>query len=162
MSVTETHPTDAVDLDTTAPVVHEPLDRPGLSEIFNNWPSWFGGRFSDRLLDETTRIKVEEFVEDGHLVIRAELPDVDPDKDVDIVVDRGRLTIRASREQKTESTENGFQSEFHYGRFARVLTLPEGAETADISANYQDGILEVRVPVPDDGPTSQRIEVKRA
>ena len=53
-------------------------------------------------------------------------------------------------------------SEFRYGRFWRVLTLPPGAREADIEARYKDGILEVRVPVTDSAPVaSRRIPVKQ-
>jgi HSP20 family protein len=92
---------------------------------------------------------VEEFVDDGTLVVRAELPDIDPDKDVELSVANGVLHIRAQREVKTETKDKGgYRSEFRYGSFVRNLPLPEGVTDDDITASYKDGILEIRAPLP--------------
>jgi HSP20 family protein len=92
---------------------------------------------------------VEEFAEGDTWVIRAELPGIDPDKDVDIDVSDGVLHVQARREErKEEERPSGYHSEFHYGTFQRSIRLPEGATEADVKATYEDGILEVRVPVP--------------
>ena len=114
------------------------LDRfPGfMTPIPDLWASFTG---------ET--IPVEEFVDDDTLVIRAELPGVDADEDIDITVDDGRLSIDARRERREETEEDGrFRSEFHYGSFRRTMSLPKGTEADDVKAEYRDGILEVRVP----------------
>ena len=93
-------------------------------------------------------LRVEEFVDDKTLVVRAELPDIDPDKDVEIVVVDGELRIKAERQAKTEHKEkDSYRSEFQYGSFTRTVTLPPGATEADVSATYKDGVLEIRVPV---------------
>lgn len=93
-------------------------------------------------------LRVEEFVEEGTLVVRAELPGIDPEKDVDISVADGVLRIRAEREEKSEHKKKGsYRSEFRYGSFARTIALPAGASESDVAATYADGVLEVRVPV---------------
>ena len=98
---------------------------------------------------DTRPMKVEEFVEDGTVVIRAELPGIDPDQDVDITVADGILHVTATREERSEEERpDGYRSEFHYGRLERHIRLPEGAKADDITASYSDGILEVRVPAP--------------
>lgn len=81
------------------------------------------------------QLKVEEFREDGQLVVRAEMPGIDPDNDVEITVSDDILHLRAERrsETKTEDT-SGCHSEFHYGSFSRSLRLPAGATEADIKA----------------------------
>ena len=84
-------------------------------------------------------------MEDGHYVLRAELPGIDPDKDVDTTVRDGRLTIKAER---TEKKETKGRSEFSYGSFARSVTLPAGADEDDIKATYDKGILTVSVAWP--------------
>lgn len=61
--------------------------------------------------------------------------------------ERGLLTIAARREAKMQ--EKG-RSEFHYGSFQRTVSLPEGANTAKITAKYHDGVLEVTVPYEQD------------
>lgn len=96
-------------------------------------------------------LRVEEFVEDKTLVIRAELPDVDPDKDVELSVTDGTLHIRAERQEKSERKEkDSYRSEFRYGSFVRNVALPAGCKEDDIQASYKDGVLEIRVPVADE------------
>jgi HSP20 family protein len=94
-------------------------------------------------------MRVEEF-NDGHdMVIRAELPGIDPDKDVEVTTSGGFVKIRAHREEKAEHTEkSGYRSEFRYGEFEREVSLPDGVESKDVKATYKDGILEVRIPRP--------------
>lgn len=94
-------------------------------------------------------MRVEEYLEDGTCVIRAELPGVDPEKDVEISVVNGVLHLRAERQERNEEERpEGYRSEFHYGRIERSIRLPEGTTEEDIKASYKDGILEVRAPAP--------------
>jgi HSP20 family protein len=84
---------------------------------------------------------------DDALVIRAEMPGIDPDKDVEITVADGLLTIRAEqRSESTEENEGRTRSEFRYGSFERTLRVPRDVNVDEITASYKDGILEVRVP----------------
>ena len=103
-------------------------------------------------------IRIEEYSNNGNFMIRAELPGIDPDKDVQINVRDGMLTIEGKREEHTESDQ---RSEFFYGRFMRTLTLPSGATGEDISASYKDGILEVAVPMHEPLGEVQRVAVSR-
>lgn len=115
------------------------------------WPSWVGRRLPDRFFGDVgalfEQIKIEEYVEDDRLVVRAEIPGVDPDEDIEISVDRDRLTIRAERSSKVEDATDGYRSEFRYGSFSRVVGLPDGVDDDLIEANYADGILEVTIPL---------------
>jgi HSP20 family protein len=100
-------------------------------------------------------IRVEEFVDDKTLVVRAELPGVDPDKDVEITIDNGYLHIHAERQEKEEHKDKGrFRSEFRYGSFSRSIPLPDGVKEDDIKATYGDGVLEVRTPLPQEAVQS--------
>ena len=82
-------------------------------------------------------------------VIKAELPGINPEKDVEITVSGGALHIRAERQEETgEQGKEFHRLEFRYGSFARTIPLPDGVEGSDIKASYKDGILEVRVPMP--------------
>jgi HSP20 family protein len=93
-------------------------------------------------------IRVDEFRENGTLVVRAELPGIDPDKDVDVTVSDGTLHIRAERREEDDVEERGYvRHELRRGTFERELPLPEGASDTDVVATYTDGILEIRVPV---------------
>ncbi len=121
---------------------------------------WFGDVW--RALSMPDTMRVEEYREDGNVVVRAELPDIDPDKDVEVSVEDGRLCISAERTQRTEhDDESGFRSEFRYGSFSRVLPLPAGVKPDDVVATYRDGILEVRVPVGEPEPARQKVVVTR-
>jgi HSP20 family protein len=108
-------------------------------------------------------LRVEEFVDEGALVVRAELPGIDPDKDVEITVSDGVLTIRAERQERTETKEKeSYRSEFRYGSFSRTVALPAGASEADVTATYNDGVLEVRVPLGEvPAPEAKKIPVTR-
>lgn len=103
-------------------------------------------------------IRIEEFSRDGSFVIRAELPGIDPDKNVQVNVKDGLLTIEGKREEHSESDQ---RSEFFYGRFMRTLTLPVGADEKDIQATYNDGILEVTIPLREPTEKSHSIPIKR-
>lgn len=108
-------------------------------------------------------LRVEEFVEGETLVVRAELPGIDPEKDVDISVVGDVLRISAHREERSEDKQkDSYRSEFRYGAFARNVHLPAGATEEDVSASYHDGVLEIRVPVGEQAkPEPRRIPVTR-
>jgi HSP20 family protein len=109
-------------------------------------------------------MRLEEFREDGTLVVRAEMPGIDPDEDVEITVGDGTLCIRAERRESHETSdedEGSYRSEFRYGRFTRRLPLPAGATESDIDATYDDGILEIRVPLAEEPPAARKVPVNR-
>jgi HSP20 family protein len=101
-------------------------------------------------------VRIEEYVEEGNEVIRAELPGMEPDKDLDVTVQDGVLTIKAERSE--EKTEKG-RSEFRYGSFLRRVMLPAGADESDVTATYDKGILTVRVPIKEPGKSERHIKV---
>lgn len=104
--------------------------------------------------------RVEDYTDDGHYMIRAELPGVDPEKDLDVSVDAGVLTIRAERREESKQDRH---SEFRYGSLTRSVPLPEGADPEQISASYDKGILEISVPVPEHASQGARhIAVQRS
>jgi len=85
-------------------------------------------------------IRVEEFREDGTLVIRADLPGIDPGKDVELTVSDGILHIRAERREEEKREEKGYvRQEVRYGSLSRSLPLPEGVTEDDITATYEAG-----------------------
>src|SRR6266700_6797341 len=83
-------------------------------------------------------IRIEDFVEGDHYLVRAELAGIDPEKDVEVTVGSGYLTIRAERHDKTEGKH---RTEFRYGSFSRSLPLPAHVNQDDVKATYHDGIL---------------------
>ena len=117
------------------------------------------------LLDElvgwmgTTRmepqIRVEEYVEDGQLIVRADIPGVDPVKDIHLTVQQGLL--RLSAERRFEERDQ-HRSEIRYGSFERVISLPAGTRPEDVTATYAHGVLTVTMPTGRD-TESTRIPV---
>lgn len=102
-------------------------------------------------------IRVEQSIEDGHYVVRAEIPGVDPEKDVDVTVIDGMLKIHVER---TEEKRDKTHSEFHYGRLMRSLTLPPGAMEDSAVAKYTDGILEISFKLGEAKEPGRRIAIE--
>ena len=118
----------------------------GLWEWFNapDLGRWFDVR---PLFGRFERMRLEEELKDDTLVVRAEVPGIDPDKDVEITLEDGVLRIKAERRsENTEQQEGSFFSEFHYGSFARAIRVPREMVMDDVTASYKDGILEVTCP----------------
>ncbi|MFD0274213.1 Hsp20/alpha crystallin family protein [Kitasatospora sp. NPDC127111] len=101
-------------------------------------------------------IRVEESEEEGTYVVRAELPGIDPAKDVEITVEGGVLTVRAER---TEERREKQRSEFRYGSFTRSVRLPEGVNEQDITATFDKGVLTVKAPMGKVEKQARRIEI---
>jgi HSP20 family protein len=104
-------------------------------------------------------VRVEDYMEEGAYVVRAELPGIDPDKDVEVSVEHDMLTIRGERREETKEKNH---REFHYGSFIRTVSLPKGADADKITASYTDGVLEVRVPTSGEEKPTVKIPVQRA
>lgn len=131
------------------------MTRPLWTDLLASWPfeEWPKGR---------PEMRLETYVEDGSFVARAELPGVDPDKDVTVELQDGVLTILAERREETrEELPEGFRSEFRYGSFARQILLPEGAVEDDVKATYSDGVLEVRVPIGEVAKSPATVPITR-
>ena len=103
-------------------------------------------------------VRVEDFTEDGTYVLRAELPGIDPDKDVELKIEGDMLTIRGERRADKQEKNH---HEFHYGAFSRSVPLPAGVRADDITATYADGVLEVRVPAHGEAAPPTTIPVQR-
>ena len=124
-----------------------------------DWPEFFRGLEPFRPL-LAGQLQVEEFIDDGTLVIRVELAGIDPAKDLELTVREGALHLRAERRQdKTVEDKGEYRSELRYGTFSRVLPLPVGTSEQDITATYTAGILEIRVPSDQNKAEVTRIPV---
>ncbi|GEL18815.1 Hsp20/alpha crystallin family protein [Pseudonocardia asaccharolytica] len=106
-------------------------------------------------------IRVDEYREGGAEVIRAELPGIDPDKDVEITVREGVLRIKAERHLEEKTEKKGYtRHELRHGVLSRTLPLPEGASESDITASYKDGILDIRIPVSEPSAEAEPTKIK--
>lgn len=96
------------------------------------------------------------------IVIKAELPGID-DKDVEVTIENGILTIKGERRAEQETEEKGFrQVERSYGSFLRSFALPPNVEPETISATFTKGLLEVHLPKKEGAkPLSIKVDVKK-
>lgn len=114
----------------------QPRPGTGLADIFRmlegEWP--FG---------EHHAMRAETFTEGDDFVIRCELPGMNPDEDIHINVEANQLKINAERKHE-ERTDR--RSEFYYGNYSRTMMLPMSCNTDEIKAEYEAGILTIRMP----------------
>jgi HSP20 family protein len=95
---------------------------------------------------------------DEEFVLRADLPGLDKD-DLEIEVKDRVLTISGEREAEHEDRSKGFHRvERSFGRFSRSLTLPEGVDAGAVTAEFDKGVLEVRIPKPEERKP-RRVEI---
>jgi HSP20 family protein len=87
---------------------------------------------------------------DEHFVLKADLPGLTED-DVNIEVEDNVLTVSGERKAEHEDKREGYvRVERSYGSFRRSLTLPEGVDPESVSASFDKGVLEVRIPKPEE------------
>jgi HSP20 family protein len=98
---------------------------------------------------------VDIYETEQQLVVKADLPDVDP-KDLDIRVENNVLTIRGERKfDKKVNEENYLRVERSYGSFARSFTLANTVNTDDIKAEFQNGVLTLSIPKREEAKPKQ-------
>jgi HSP20 family molecular chaperone IbpA len=102
-------------------------------------------------------IRIEDYTEDDHYVVRAEIAGIDPEKELDVAARAGYLTIRATR---PGTFEGKHRSEFRYGSASRTIELPPNADTDDVTAEYAAGILTVKVGLKGDHPQEAAKKVR--
>jgi HSP20 family protein len=121
-------------------------------EIDDLFSRFFGEeeRLWMRPFERGTVPAVESFLRGGDLVVRADLPGIDP-KNVELAVEGDRLTIKGERHKVDEQKrDNEFYREVSYGRFERCVALPAGVDPDTVKAEYHDGVLEVTMKAPKD------------
>ena len=102
---------------------------------------------------------IESHVEDGNLIVKADLPGIDP-KEVSISVMGNQLTIEGERKhEKKEEKGDYFYREVAYGKFSRTMTLPAGVDADKVKASYKDGVLQITMPTPKE-MASKRIQIE--
>jgi HSP20 family protein len=117
--------------------------------VIPDFIDWFEEPFLNLKPYLVQPIRIEDYTEDGHYVVRAEIAGIDPEKELEVSAGSGYLSIRAERSNQTEGKH---RSEFRYGSFSRTLELPPGADADHVTAEYADGILTIRVALKGEVP----------
>jgi HSP20 family protein len=127
-------------------------------EMFSNLGSTTGRRQRTQQSQWAPALDVVQ--DDGDLLIRAELPGVKRE-DVEVTLHERVLTISGERRAEEQREGSGYLvRERRYGSFRRSLVLPHDAEEGQISARFEDGVLEVRVPGGATELVPKRIEIQ--
>ncbi|MBM4256719.1 MAG: Hsp20/alpha crystallin family protein [Deltaproteobacteria bacterium] len=110
---------------------------------------WFGGdRPRSVWGSDEWAPAIESHVENGNLIVKADLPGVDA-KDVTVSVVGNQLTIEGERKHEEKQEEKDyFYRELSYGKFSRTMTVPDGVDPDKVKASFKNGVLEVTMPAP--------------
>jgi HSP20 family protein len=125
----------------------------------NTQTSMTDGRGADELARVDWVPRIEVLQREGEMVVRAELPGVDPDK-IEVNVQNGILSIWGERQQERREDHDGtVRTERVYGTFFRSIPLPDGANEELAAATLRNGVLEVTIPMAEH-ERGRRIPVK--
>lgn len=126
-----------------------------MNRLFDESFRGFHGTEEDWALGGSWAPVVDIYEHEGNIVLKAELPGVDP-KDVDIRVENNVLTLRGERKLDSEvERESYHRVERSYGAFTRSFTLPNVLDTDKIKAEYKDGVLRVTLPKREEAKPKQ-------
>ncbi|MFI1991506.1 Hsp20/alpha crystallin family protein [Actinoplanes sp. NPDC020271] len=125
-----------------------------LPRLFGDMTDWLEVDFPRPM----PAIRVEDRITDKEYVLRAELPGIDPEKDVQVSTTSGVLTVNAERH---EEKVGAGRTEFRYGMLHRSVRLPANADEAAITATYEKGILEITVPLTAPEPAGRQIAITK-
>ncbi len=131
-----------------------------MDRIFSDTPSHgeFGGAQGYQHAVWMPTLEVRE--RDNNLVVTAELPGIEKN-DVNVEVTDDALIIEGERKQEHKEERGGFhRSERSYGRFYRAIALPEGVKADNAKAHFNNGVLEVTIPIDQAKQNRRRIEVQ--
>ena len=127
------------------------------SEVNRLFDTFFGGRPGNG--GARRWVPAMDLTEtDDHLVLRADLPGLETG-DVNIEVKDGVLTVSGARKAEHEEKADGYyRVERAFGGFSRSLSLPEHVDAERIDASFDKGVLEIRIPKPEERKP-QRVEI---
>jgi len=152
-----------------------PLGLGGLSpfslmrRLMEDMDRMFEGLGSSRLEGSTTggfspmpiwSPAIDVFERDGRIVVRADVPGLSPD-DIRLEIRDGALVLEGERRQEmeVESDEGVYRTERMYGRFSRVIGLPQSADLDKASARFENGVLQIEIPLRE-GAQRRRIQIQ--
>jgi HSP20 family protein len=120
----------------------------GLTRWFDDIDTWVDTGFFTDMPNTMWRPAIDIEEKDGKYMVRADLPGIKKG-DIHIELHDGYLTLRGERKSEHKEKKGGYQRfERTYGSFERTICVPEGVTEKDIHAHYEDGVLELTIPVP--------------
>jgi HSP20 family molecular chaperone IbpA len=128
------------------------------SSPFNDLLDWLESSSTFGFATMRNLIRVEGYMDGDDYVLRAEMPGIDPDRDVDVTIEGDLLTIHGERREEERDKTH---SEFRYGSFTRSLRLPLGAKRDEVAATYDAGVLQIRIPIGKPSAEATKIPVQR-
>src|SRR5207237_9530353 len=104
-----------------------------------------GTEGEESLSTSTFAPPVDVYEDDHNVVLTIEVPGID-EKDIDVRIENNTLTVHGERKlEKEEKEENYRRVERQYGSFTRSFTLPNSVDTGQVSANYDNGVLKIKL-----------------
>jgi HSP20 family protein len=141
-----------------------------MRRVLRDIDRWFEGErpffAAPRAFGEFTwRPELEVFERENHLLVRVDLPGLKREE-VTVTIAGEGLTIEGERKFETEKKEEAwYRTERAYGRFFRFVPLPEGVKAEEVTATFDNGVLEVKVPIPvaaATAPAARKVEIVAA
>jgi len=147
---------------STAPVQYQEQDNPVLGfrrEVDRLFDDLFRGNLPSLGLGRSLAAwpNVELSETDRDVRITAEVPGM-TEKDVELLLEDGLLTIRGEKKSETEDKDRGY-SERYYGRFERRVALPSSVDRQGANASFRNGVLTVTLPKSAEAERSRRIPI---
>src|SRR5207244_6923357 len=104
-----------------------------------------GPEGEESLSTSTFAPPVDVYEDDHNVVLTIEVPGID-EKDIDVRIENNTLIVHGERKlEKEEKEENFRRVERQYGSFTRSFTLPNSVDTGQVSANYDNGVLKIKL-----------------
>jgi HSP20 family protein len=116
-------------------------------------------RLASRALSQTRALPLDVVRHENDVTLRLDVPGIDP-ANIEVSVDRGFLTISGKREEERTENDKFFVRERTMGTFTRRLRLSENLNADAVEASYDNGVLEVRIPVLEQAKP-RKIEVRK-
>ena len=120
------------------------------SEMWDSWRPF--------ILDSSLVPRTDIYEEKDQLVMKTELPGIDK-KDLDITLEGDRLTVKAEKKEEVKEEATHHTRERYYGRYFRSVALPYPIKEDEVSATFDNGVLELRLPKAEE-VKAKKIEIK--
>jgi HSP20 family protein len=128
-----------------------------MDRAFSNFATPSGSTSWGRELTWAPAVEIRE--NDNNVVVCAELPGL-TEKDVKVEATPDGLVIEGERKREYSGEEGGIQrTERSYGRFWRLIPLPEGAQVENAKGNFENGVLQVTIPIPESQQRRRQIPI---